>query len=85
MLEWPAWAGASQLLKPIGSVRPQFPFTVRLSECPCDEFGVKSNEPRSEPRCVLLALGNPVTEYGSPVSVNASRSRSTESDEMPTA
>ena len=49
-VERPACAGASQLLKPMGRVRPQLPFVVRLNECPRDELGVKSNEPRNEPR-----------------------------------
>jgi hypothetical protein len=38
LLERPACAGESQLLKPVGSERPQLPFTVRLRECPCDEL-----------------------------------------------
>src|SRR5262245_42234818 len=81
----PECAGASQLLKPIGSVCPQLPFIVRLNECPCDEFGVKSKEPRSEPRSVRFSVGKPETVYGMCASARTSRSRETESSEMPTA
>src|ERR1051325_7690735 len=85
LFDSPACAGESQLLNPVGRVRPQLPFTVSVTECPRDEFGVKSNEPRSDPRWTLLSLGNPDTLYGSSTSVSASRSRATESWEIPTA